>query len=133
VTQQPEVTQQPVQQRRALIVEDYDELRELLAEGLRRAGYHVDGAASLAEALGLAPERYDVLITDMSLGDAFGTELLEEVRVRDPERSCHCLLMTGGGLGPKPPPGVPVLVKPFRIEALVAAIERLLDEDGISA
>jgi two-component system OmpR family response regulator len=126
------VTQQSVRQRRALIVEDYDELRELLVAGLRRAGYQVEGAASLAEALGMAPEGYDVLITDMSLGDAFGTELLEQVSVRDPERTCRCLLMTGGGLGPEPPSDVPVLVKPFRIEALVAAVRRLLD-DGCDA
>jgi DNA-binding response OmpR family regulator len=123
------MTQQSVRQRRALIVEDYDELRELLVAGLRRAGYQVEGAASLAQALEMAPEGYDVLITDMSLGDAFGTELLEAVSVRDPARTCRCLLMTGGGLGPEPPADVPVLVKPFRIDALVAAVRQLLDED----
>ena len=120
---------QAVRQRRALIVEDYDELRDLLVAGLGRAGYQVAGAASLAQAMAMAPEGFDVLITDMSLGDAFGTELLDKVQERDPERSCRCLLMTGGGLGPEPPAGVPVLVKPFRIEALVAAVRRLLDED----
>jgi two-component system, OmpR family, response regulator len=123
------MTQQSVRQRRALIVEDYAELRELLVAGLRRAGYQVEGAGSLAQALEMAPEGYDVLITDMSLGDAFGTELLDVVHTRDPDRTCRCLLMTGGGLGPELPAGVPVLVKPFRIEALVAAVRRLLDED----
>jgi DNA-binding response OmpR family regulator len=122
--------QQSVRQRRALIVEDYDELRELLVAGLRRAGYQVEGAASLAQALAMAPEGYDVLITDVSLGDAFGTELLEAVQVRDPGGSCRCMLMTGGGLGPALPANVPVLVKPFRIEALVAAVRLLLDEDA---
>jgi DNA-binding response OmpR family regulator len=124
------MTSQAVRQRRALIVEDYDELRELLVAGLSRAGYQVEGAASLAQALTMAPEGYDVLITDMSLGDAFGTELMSRVHERDPEHSCRYLLMTGGGLGPEPPPDVPVLVKPFRIEALVAAVHRLLDDDG---
>jgi DNA-binding NtrC family response regulator len=124
------MTSQAVGQRRALIVEDYDELRELLVAGLRRAGYQVEGAASLAQALAMAPEDFDVLITDMSLGDAYGTDLLDQVHERDPDRSCRCLLMTGGGLGPEPPPDVPVLVKPFRIEALVAAVRRLLDEEA---
>jgi DNA-binding response OmpR family regulator len=121
---------QAVRQRRALIVEDYDELRELLVAGLRRAGYQVEGAASLAQAMTMAPEGFDVLITDMSLGDAFGTELLDKVHELDPAQTCRCLLMTGGGLGPEPPPGVPVLVKPFRIEALVAAVRRLWGEEA---
>jgi DNA-binding response OmpR family regulator len=109
-----------------LLVEDFDELRTLLVVGLRRAGFQVDSAASLAEAAGMSPERYDVLVTDLSLGDAFGTELLDLVRARDPAGNCRPLLMTGGGLGPEPPPGVPVLVKPFRIDALVDAVRRLL-------
>jgi DNA-binding response OmpR family regulator len=124
------MTSQAVGQRRALIVEDYDELRELLVAGLRRAGYQVEGAASLAQALSMTPEGFDVLITDMSLGDAYGTDLLDRVHERDPDHSCRCLLMTGGGLGPEPPPDIPVLVKPFRIEALVAAVRRLLDEEA---
>jgi DNA-binding NtrC family response regulator len=114
---------------RVLVVEDFAELRNLLVAGLRRVGYQVDGAGSLTEAVSLQPERYDVLITDMSLGDAFGTELLELVRERDPSGTCRCLLMTGGGLGPEPPEGIPVLVKPFRLDALVSAVRGLLDSD----
>jgi DNA-binding NtrC family response regulator len=127
------IVTQPASKRRALLVEDFEELRTLLVVGLRRAGFHVDSAASLAEAAGMSPERYDVLITDLSLGDAFGTELLDLVRARDPAGSCRFLLMTGGGLGPQPPPGVPVLVKPFRIDVLVDAVRRLLAEDGQQA
>ena len=116
--------------RRVLVVEDFAELRNLLVAGLRRVGYQVDGAASLTEAVTMTPECYDVLITDMSLGDAFGTDLLELVRARDPSAACRCLLMTGGGLGPDPPDDVPVLVKPFRIDALVAAVGELLAPAG---
>lgn len=117
----------PAADRRVLVVEDFAELRRLLVAGLRRVGYQVDEAASLAEAVTMAPERYDVLVTDMSLGDAYGTDLLELVRERDPAAAGRCLLMTGGGLGPEPPDGIPVLVKPFRIDALIAAVDALLD------
>lgn len=120
------VTGPATSQRRVLLVEDFDELRGLLVTGLQRAGYHVDGAASVPQALGMSPEGYDVLITDLSLGDALGTDLLAQVRARDAAGSCRFLLMTGGGLGPEPPPDVPLLVKPFRIDVLVAAVRGLL-------
>jgi DNA-binding NtrC family response regulator len=117
-----------IQVRRALVVEDFDELRDLLVAGLRRAGYEVSGADSLAAAMQLEPEQYDVVITDMSLGDAYGTDLLAHLDRLDPDGDCRRLLMTGGGVGPEPPPGVPVLVKPFRIDALVAAVRELFDD-----
>jgi DNA-binding NtrC family response regulator len=122
------MTQGLAQARRALVVEDFDELRSLLVAGLARAGYEVSGAASMAEALDLLPHGYDVVITDMSLGDAYGTDLLEQVADQDPDGTCRRLLMTGGGIGPEPPPGVPVLVKPFKIDALVTAVRALFDD-----
>jgi DNA-binding NtrC family response regulator len=113
---------------RALVVEDFDQLRDLLLAGLRGAGYHADGAASVAEAVELRPESYDVLVTDMRLGAEDGATLLGMVSARDPTITARCVLMTGGGFDSRLPPNVPVLVKPFRIDDLVAAVRRVLGE-----
>ena len=111
---------------RALVVEDFDQLRELLLSGLRDAGYEADGAGSVAEAVRMRPESYDVLITDMRLGDADGATLLGIVGANDPTISSRCVLMTGGGFEMRVPADLPVLVKPFPIEALVAAVRQVL-------
>jgi DNA-binding NtrC family response regulator len=116
------------QRWRVLVVEDFDQLRELFVAGLRAAGYQVDGAASVVGALGLRPESYHVLVTDMRLGDEDGMALLEIVGAADPTIASRSVLMTGGGFEERPPAGIPVLVKPFRIEALVDAVRRLAED-----
>jgi len=116
------------QRWRVLVVEDFDLLREMLVAGLRDAGYQVDGAASVAGALGLRPESYHVLVTDMRLGDEDGMALLRIVAAVDPTIASRSILMTGGGFE-KWPADIPVLVKPFRIDSLVDAVRRLV-EDG---
>jgi DNA-binding NtrC family response regulator len=114
--------------RRILVVEDFDQLRELLVTSLRDAGYHVDGAASVAEAVRMRPESYQVLVTDVRLGDEDGPTLLELVTAADPTMTSRTVLMTGGGFEARLPADIPVLVKPFRIEALVETVRRLLQD-----
>jgi DNA-binding NtrC family response regulator len=114
--------------RRVLVVEDFDQLRELLVAGLRDAGYEAAGAASVAEAVRMRPETYHVLVTDMRLGDEDGGTLLGLVSTADPTMVSRCVLMTGGGFDTTLPADVPVLVKPFRIEALVEAVRRLMQQ-----
>jgi len=117
------------QRWRVLVVEDFDLLREMLVAGLRDAGYQVDGAASVAGALGLRPESYHVLVTDMRLGDEDGMALLAIVAAVDPTIASRSILMTGGGFEEWLPVDIPVLVKPFPIDSLVDAVRRLV-EDG---
>jgi DNA-binding response OmpR family regulator len=111
--------------QRALVVDDADQVRELLVTGLQRAGYRVDGAASLAEAVALGPETYDALIIDLQLGAERGAELVELLRARDPAAVSRCVLMTGGGLPDDLPGDIPVLIKPFRFDELIAAVRGL--------
>jgi DNA-binding NtrC family response regulator len=114
---------------RVLVVEDFDQLRELLVAGLRDAGHEVDGAASVAEAIRMRPESYHVLVTDMRLGDDDGRALLERVTAADPTMTSRCVLMTGGGFeAPSLPAEIPVLVKPFPIDALVDAVRRVMQD-----
>jgi DNA-binding NtrC family response regulator len=113
---------------RVLVVEDFDQLRDMLVAGLRQAGFQVDGTASVAGALGLRPETYHVLVTDMRLGAEDGMTMLGIVGAVDPTIASRTVVMTGGGFEERPPADLPVLVKPFRIEALVDAVRRLVED-----
>jgi DNA-binding response OmpR family regulator len=110
---------------RVLVVEDFDQLRDTLMRGLEQAGFAVDGAGSIRAALAVPPAGYDVVVTDNRLGDALGTDLFRDLHGRDPGIASRFIMMTGDGHDLDLPAEVPVLRKPFRIEALVAAVRLL--------
>ena len=65
-------------EKRILLVEDERELREVLALGLRRAGYTVDVAATASEADQLLDQKqYALLIADWRLPDGNGIDLAD--------------------------------------------------------
>lgn len=61
---------------RLVVVEDDDSIRELLAAGLRFAGYDVGTTASGGEAVGLIVERQpNLVVLDVNLPDVDGFEV----------------------------------------------------------
>lgn len=110
---------------RVLVVEDFTQLRDSLVEGLTRAGFAADGAGSVREALDRRPETYDALVVDHRLGDALGTDLFRVLADRDETFGSRFILMTADEHDLGLPTEVPVLLKPFRIAALVAAVHRV--------
>ncbi|BAW02919.1 response regulator with CheY-like receiver domain and winged-helix DNA-binding domain (plasmid) [Thermus thermophilus] len=78
---------------RLLLVEDEPEVRRLVREVLEEAGWAVDEAAGVAEALGLLEAfPYDLLVLDLALPDGDGLEVLRLVRSR--EMSLPVLVLT---------------------------------------
>jgi DNA-binding response OmpR family regulator len=75
-----------------LVVEDTDEIRELVTTVLRRAGFDVreaaSGAACLEEVRRDAP---DLIVLDLGLPDADGTEVCRQIRA---ETQCYVLMLT---------------------------------------
>ena len=72
---------------RLLLVEDEPALADLLKRYLERLGYQVDACAQADAALTLLdahPEDYALLITDLSLPDMSGDELMTRSRLRAP-------------------------------------------------
>ena len=68
---------------RVLLVEDHDDTRLVLGRLLRRRGYDVEVARDAQEARKLSREKtFDVLVSDISLPDATGCELLGELSVK---------------------------------------------------
>jgi len=84
----------PTNAPRLLVVDDNDLHRRGLSRFLRQAGYAVDEQADAVGALkNLVDEVYDGVLTDISMPDVDGLELLREIRKRDLE--VPVVLVTG--------------------------------------
>src|ERR1700755_1479887 len=119
---------------RLLIVEDNEELAELLAKGLRTAGYEADLLSTVEDARAvLSTTFYAALILDLGLPDGDGLALLRELRQRD--NPIPVLVLTArGGLNDRVQ-GLRTgaddyLVKPFALEELIARLEAQLRRPG---
>jgi EAL domain-containing protein (putative c-di-GMP-specific phosphodiesterase class I)/CheY-like chemotaxis protein len=79
---------------RALVVDDDDPVRHTIARVLGAAGFTVDEADGGRSALArLGEERFDVVVTDISMPGMDGIRLLREIRTRDSH--VQVILVTG--------------------------------------
>jgi len=115
---------------RALVVEDYEVLRESLAKGLRDQGYAVDATGEGQEGLWYAENHpYDVVILDLMLPGLGGLELLRELRAAGNTTPVLVLTardaiedrVTGLDLGADD-----YMVKPFAFDELLARLRALV-------
>ncbi len=119
---------------RILLIEDDESIRTLLQENLVRAGHEVTMAANGREGLERhKPGAFDLVITDLIMPEKEGIEVLQDLRVRDPQMKA--LAMSGGGqfgaaetylrlaslLG-----AGQVLAKPFTRDQFLAAVNEAL-------
>jgi YesN/AraC family two-component response regulator len=118
-----------------LIVDDEVYLRRWLKCGLALEGYTVLEAANGFGALALYVEqRPQLVVTDIFMPEKNGIELAREIRALDP--AARLIAMSGGGetgellyLDMIQHFGVAeTICKPFRLQDLVAIIERVLSE-----
>ena len=114
---------------RVLLIEDDEHIRELIAEGLADAGLDVAGLAFAEDALVLlgSGEPFDVLVTDIDLGDGLtGMDVADVARAR--HAAIELIFITGLPVdrdGRSPQPHEHVLMKPFRPSELVALIKQV--------
>lgn len=120
-----------VPQARILLVEDDDAVRLLTRQLLEHFGYKVADAPSAARALEMyasADPPFRLLVTDVSMPEMDGIELVRRLRRVDP--ALRALLFTGYSeelsRHPADLQGVPVLAKPFSAEALASAVREAL-------
>lgn len=121
--------------RRILIVEDFEDARELYAEFLRSRGYEVTGAADGHAALRLAlPPSYDLIILDLALPRMGGIEVLRTLRT-DPGTARTPVIMLSASASPDAreqtlDAGADLfLEKPCMPDELEAAVRQLLDQN----
>lgn len=120
--------------RRILIVDDEFGLADILAELLRERGYEValaiNGQAGLAA---LAESRPSLVLLDVMMPIVDGPQMLRRMRADPAYLNVPVVFMTAlpeAVPRESPPLHQAVLQKPFTIEQLLAAIDRLLEEDG---
>jgi DNA-binding NtrC family response regulator len=121
---------------RILIVDDKRSILDSLSLLLRKKGFATSTAATLDAALDLlGREAFDVVITDLRLGDCSGEQLIEFLHAC--EHPAACIVMTGYGsiesavacmrLGAHD-----YLTKPVSPSELLLRIERLLAQKQLS-
>ena len=112
-------------ERRVLVVDDDRGVREALVVLLEWEGYAVEAAPDGPTALRLVAVRPpDLVVSDVSMPRMDGFELLARIRADHP--SLPVLLLSAAFRGPLPE-GVDFVAKPFDVDHLLAAVERLLD------
>ncbi len=117
---------------RIMIVDDEDDLRESLKEGLETLHYHVTGVNSGLEAYYIfkdAPGLFDLIILDMNMPQLNGLETLE--KIREINDDIPAILATGFSLDDrlkafKEKKRTMVLQKPFKLLEIDNAIKELL-------
>lgn len=110
-----------------LVAEDDDDVRALVSELLRDAGYDVIEAASVAAArTSLLQRSVDVVFSDIDMpGGEDGFDLQHWVRRHRPH--IKVLLTTGGAPDPADVASLeqPPLAKPYSLEEVLRRIERM--------
>ena len=119
-----------------LLVDDDEDTRMLLQEGLGRRGFEVGAVASAQECLDWVRDHdVDVVVTDVQMPGVSGVQLCEQLRERHP----HVLTIVLTGLGTYDTAIAAVrsgaydyLAKPVKIDALVVALERAFEHLNVS-
>ncbi len=118
-----------------LVVDDDAVARQLLAEALRKEGYDVEIAPGGAEAIALGrARRFDVVLTDIKMGEVDGLAVLREFRQRSPETAIVLLTAFGsmdGAIEAIKQGAYDYLAKPFKKEEVKLVVRRSLEHSRL--
>jgi CheY-like chemotaxis protein len=111
-----------------LVAEDDDAVRGFVCAVLEQAGFAVVAAPdglTAGDEFAAAPGRFDLVLTDVIMPRALGTELAARVRRLRPD--IPVLFMSafpgGAGVAPEPlPADEPLLEKPFTVARLLRTV-----------
>ena len=121
---------------RLLLIDDDARLTAMVGDYLRRNGYEVDAAGSLAAGRDQLRQRpYDALLLDLMLPDGDGLDLTRELRGDPRTRRLPLLMLTARGEPMDRIVGLEIgaddyLPKPFEPRELLARIRAVLRRNG---
>jgi DNA-binding NtrC family response regulator len=117
---------------RILIVEDNEGLRTIVRDLLRSMGYEVRGARSYRKAVKrLTRHKFDLVLSDMEIGDGSGFDVLQLARRTHPE---SCVVLMSGDADPETVQAAlesgaaRFLPKPLTVGALLDAVKLAQDQ-----
>jgi two-component system phosphate regulon response regulator PhoB len=122
--------------RKILIVEDEAPIREMIAFGLRRAGFEVNEAPDARSARSqLADRRPDLLLVDWMLPDMSGLELTRQVKREPATRDLPVIMLTARAAEGDKVAGLDggaddYVTKPFSPRELLSRINAVLRRSG---
>lgn len=121
-------------EKKILIVDDEEDLREILQYNLNNEGYFTEVAVSAEEALKKDISEFDLIVLDIMMGEMSGFKMADKLRkemqsdvpvifltARDTEND----LLTGFSLGADD-----YITKPFSINELIARVKAVLYRSG---
>jgi two-component system phosphate regulon response regulator PhoB len=110
-----------------LIVDDEPDLAGLLAYNLERAGFSTTLAHTGAEALKhVRARRPDLVLLDLMLPDMDGADVYRQLRADPATSALPVLVLSARPDAHSRVSGVEVMLKPFRIQEVVARVRALL-------
>ncbi len=124
--------------KQILVIEDERPIREMIAFGLRRAGFEVREAEDCRSARAeLADRRPDLLLVDWMLPDMSGLELTRQLKRDRETRELPIIMLTARADEPDKVSGLEggaddYVTKPFSPRELVARINAVLRRTGAS-
>ena len=125
------MSQNRVLGKRILLADDEQPVRDALKLLLQIDEHIVSEASNGQEALNLyAPERFDLVITDLEMPVIRGNELAVAIKRQAPAQRILMITAFAGKIGDRENPVDALLDKPFTFEDLREAIARLLNETG---
>lgn len=119
--------------KRALVIDDSNSMRRMLALTLQSAGFTVDQGANGQEALDAltASGPYDVIITDLNMPVMDGLEFIRKARHLPTSRRTPILMLTTENSPEKKAQGKAAgatgwIVKPFQPDQLVNVVHKVV-------
>ncbi len=123
---------------RAIVIEDMQESRDLVATVLSEDGYEVVAAnGGKAGIKAFEPGRFDLVVTDVLMPEADGLEVIKAIRQLDPD--VPVIAISGGGetfaavialTAARAFGANEILYKPFRVADLRDAVTRVVKSGG---
>jgi DNA-binding NtrC family response regulator len=112
-------------QPRVLVIDDEVDVQEVVGDLLTEDGYDVDMVGSPDDAMDAVVRRsYDVVLCDLRLPGCRGDALAAEMIRCRPRLANRIILLTGDG--PDPRATLPIVPKPFSLDAILSAIRARL-------
>jgi two-component system chemotaxis response regulator CheY len=122
----------PKNQRKLIIVEDSDCIREAIVFALQKSGFDVRSAANGLEAIAiLNGEKFDMVLTDYYMPGMNGLELIRWMRENEQYKRLPVVVLTTENqrdiiLQAKNAGATGWIHKPFEIEKLTQTIRRII-------